>query len=331
MPSSRHAVSVAIGVDLGGTDLKCGAVNATGRVMHSQRFPSDSKKGKQAVVRRLLSAIAAEEAWAKESGYQVVGVGLGVPGILSHATGIVHRSPHFPDWKDFALRSLLKKRLRFPFVLDNDANMAALGEGWRGRGKGRRNFILLTLGTGIGGGIVLDGNIFHGDSGFAGELGHLVIERNGRPCNCGGRGCLEMYASATGIQYDLRSPSLRRRGPGGGQTAESLYHLALRGNKTAKKIFENFGQALGAGVASLANILDVEHFILGGGLSAAWKAFAPSVKKAIAQHTYPTTAKKIRLERAQLGNQAGLIGAARAAFLTSATKRSASRVGKGIR
>jgi glucokinase len=312
--SRKHELSVAICIDLGGTDLKSAVVDSSGKILHQQSTPSESKKNKKKILDNLISSISIEEQWAQAQGFRIQGVGLGIPGIVSYPEGIVHRSPHFPDLKDFPIKKLLQKKIHFPLVLDNDANMAALGEGWIGAAKGKKNYLLMTLGTGIGGGIVFDGKLLHGDSGFAGEVGHIVIEREGRRCNCGGRGCLEMYASATGILYGL-SPSLRRRGLGGGLTAEHLYHLALQGNKTAQKIYKDFGKALGAGIASLVNVLDIELVMLGGGLSGAWKVFIDSTRQSIARHTYLTTAKKIILKRALLGNNAGLIGTARAVFV----------------
>jgi len=298
---------VALAIDLGGTDLKSAVVHPSGRILHQQRLSSGSKEGKEKILERILGAIALERDWAVQKAYSIRGVGLGIPGIVSFPGGIVHRSPHFPAWRDYPLRAVLKKRLKIPFVLDNDANMAALGEGWRGAGRGRRNYVLLTLGTGIGGGIVMDGKIHHGDSGFAGELGHLVIEKNGRPCNCGGRGCLEMYASATGIQHELLQSRVLRS-----STPEDLYQLATTGDKTAQLIYEKFGQALGAGIASIVNALDIELILLGGGLARAWKMFIGPVRQAIKSHTYAETSKRIHLKQALLANRAGLIGAAKA-------------------
>jgi glucokinase len=309
---SRH--SVAVTVDVGGTDLKSAVVDASGKILHRSTIPSESKQSKEKILEKILSAVSREEGWASQHRYRITGVGFGIPGIVS-LQGIVHRSPHFPDWRDYPLRSLLKKSIPFSIVLDNDANMAALGEAWKGAGRKEKNFILLTLGTGIGGGIVIDGKLHRGDSGFAGELGHVVIERNGRRCHCGGRGCLEMYASATGIQEELqksRRTPFRKRGDL--ISPEDLYRHALRGNKTAKEIYRIFGEALGTGIASIVNALDIERMILGGGLSGAWRFFIESTRKAIARHTYPTTAKRIRIRRAALGNNAGLIGAARAVF-----------------
>ncbi len=300
--TKKKARPVAIALDLGGTDLKSGVLSESGKILHQNTTPSESQRGKKKVLEKILSAISQEEIWAKEKGCLVKGVGLGIPGIISYPQGVVHRSPHFPDWKDLPLKSFLKKHLGLPFVLDNDANMATLGEAWKGAGKGCCNFILLTLGTGIGGGILLNQKIFRGDSGFAGECGHLVIDKEGLPCACGGRGCLEMYASASGIQDGLHTP-------------EQLFDLASRGNKKALRIYQKFGEALGTGIASLVNILDIELILLGGGLSGAWQIFIPSTRKAIQRHTYPTTAKKIQLKNAALGNDAGLMGAARAMFI----------------
>jgi glucokinase len=300
---------VAIALDLGGTHLKSGLVEPSGRIVHQGSVPSGSKEKSEKILQRILESVSQEAKWAAAQGYAVRGIGFGIPGILSFPQGVVHRSPQFPHWKDYPLRKNLSRRLSLPFTLDNDANMAALGEGWRGSAKGKRSYLLLTLGTGIGGGIVIDGRVLRGDSGFGGELGHLVIEREGRPCQCGGRGCLEMYASSVGIREEMREMGFKKF-----PTPEALYRLARQGDKTARRIYENFGKALGAGIASLVNVLDLEFVILGGGLSGAWQAFTASTRLALRKHIYSTTAQRIRLVRARLGNDAGLIGAARSVF-----------------
>src|SRR4030095_282246 len=277
------AKSVSLAVDLGGTDLKSAVVNAKGAILHRSRISSEASASKDKILKRILGAVFSERDWAKAQGFKIEGVGLGIPGIVSYPQGIVHRSPHFPAWKDFPILKKLKSHLPLFVTVDNDATLAALGEAWRGGGRGRKNFVLLTLGTGIGGGIVIGGEIFRGDSGFAGELGHWVIEEKGRPCKCGGRGCLEMYASSMGLREDLREKNLKYLSP------EELYRLALKGNKPAKEIYEGFGRALGAGIASLVHALNFETVILGGALLGAWKPFLPSRKVSTPRHTYPTT------------------------------------------
>lgn len=302
MKKSKPLQHIAwVGVDVGGTDLKCAVVDEKGRIL--QRFirPTLADRNEEIILRNILQACSVARKWAAGKGLGIGGIGFGIPGILSKA-GIVCRSPHFPAWIDYPIQRELSSRLPCPVVVDNDANMAALGEGWVGAAKQWKDYLLFTLGTGIGGGIVLDRKVFRGDSGFAGEFGHLVLNQGGYACACGGQGCLELYASATGLEK--MSPF----------SPKKLYQLALRGDRKARKIFTCLGDSLGAGIASVVNILDVESVIVGGGLSGAWPVFSPALRRGIRRHIYPTTASRIRLARAKLGNDAGILGAAKAAW-----------------
>lgn len=298
----------AVAIDLGGTNLKSAVVNSSGKILHQQTIPSKSKESAEEMLDHLILSIQRELDWGTRKRIKILGIGLGIPGIVSPDRGIVYQSPHFPNWKNFPILKKLKEKFSLSLVMSNDANMAALGEGWIGAARGKRNFVLLTLGTGIGGAIIIDQKIFHGDSGFAGEIGHLVIDRHGLPCNCGGRGCLEMYASSTGISH-----ALVRQFPS--PSPKTLFELAKKKDSFALKIYQQFGEALGVGIASILNLLDIETILLGGGLSAAWKFFIPSTLESISKHIYETTAKRIHLKKAKLGNQAGVIGAARGVFL----------------
>lgn len=293
---------VAIGMDIGGTDIKSAVVNEKGVLLHRFSIPTQSHKSSEIILKNILKSFAKQKKWAQEQNFHIVGVGLGIPGIVS-LQGVVHRSPHFPAWVDYPVQKELAEKIAFPIVVDNDANMAALGEGWKGAGQKSKNFVMLTLGTGIGGGIVIDQKIFKGDSGFAGEIGHLVLHKDGYACTCGGQGCLELYASASGLEKV--SPF----------EAKKLYKMALQGNKKAKKILDCLGENLGAGIASVVNILDIEQVLIGGGLSAAWKVMISGIRRGVQKHIYPSTAARIRVLKAKLGNQAGVVGAAKAAFL----------------
>lgn len=291
--------NVAIGIDVGGTDIKSAVVDEAGRILHASSQPAQSHQSSEVILRNILKAFEKERKWLQARKFHLLGVGVGIPGIVS-LQGRVYRSPHFPAWVDYPILKELKKKIPFPVKVDNDANMAALGEGWKGAARKNRNYLLLTLGTGIGGGIVINRKLFRGDSGFAGEMGHLVLYKEGYVCPCGGQGCLELYASATGLQKV--SPL----------EAKKLYKLARQGDKNAKKIFEALGENLGAGIASLLNILDIEHILVGGGLSAAWDFFVKALHRGVKRHCYPTLADRLRVRRAQLGNRAGVVGAARA-------------------
>lgn len=317
--SKNSSRKIAVAVDLGGTDLKTALIDSTGKILHQKIVSSESKETKEKILRRLIDSIQIELDWGKKNQVKIKGLGLGIPGILSPEKGIVYQSPHFPAWKNYPILKKLEHEFSIPMFLDNDANMAAVGEGWLGAAKNKKNFILLTLGTGMGGAIVIDRKIFHGDSGFAGEAGHLVIDRHGLQCNCGGKGCLEMSASATGIFHQLKS--LNRSTD---LTPLQLFGLAKKKDPLALKIFQNFGESLGIGIASIVNLLDIETIVLGGGISEAFSCFSPFALESISKYLYSTTAKKVRLVKAKLGNKAGIIGAARAMFVK--TERSKKRI-----
>lgn len=305
--SSKKAV---VAIDLGGTDLKTALIDSTGKILHQKTVSSKSKETKETILNHLTQSIQTEIDWASVNQIKVKGIGLGIPGIVSSEKGIVYQSPHFPAWKNYPILKKLKSKFSIPILLDNDANMAAIGEGWLGAGKNKKNFILLTLGTGIGGAVVIEQKIFHGDSGFAGEAGHLVIDRNGLPCNCGGKGCLEMSASATGIFHQLHALNQSLD-----LTPLDLFELAKKKDPLALKIFQSFGEALGVGIASMVNLLDIETILVGGGISKAFPYFSSFALESISKYLYSTTAKRVRLRKAKLGNKAGIIGAARALFL----------------
>lgn len=288
-------------MDIGGTDIKCAVVDTQGKILRRFQRPASSKKNESAILKNILQTYHEAKKWALSRRKKVQALGFGIPGIVSKA-GIVYRSPHFPAWIDYPIRQELHSKIRLPIVVDNDANMAALGEGWLGVARSWNDYILFTLGTGIGGGIVIDRKVFRGDSGFAGEIGHMVLHKEGYACACGGQGCLELYASASGIEK--MSPF----------SPKKLFQLALKGDKDSRKIFNHLGENLGAGIASIVNILDIERIIVGGGLSGAWKIFQASLRRGVQKHIYPTTAGKIRLVKAQLGNDAGILGSAKAAW-----------------
>lgn len=321
----------AIGVDLGGTHLRVGAVRSDGTIEIKEKLPAEAKKGE--VLSPVADAVKRIADQISKKGGTIAGVGLGFPGIVDPEQGIVYQSPHFPDWNRLDLHSFFKREFRWPIVIDNDANMAARGEGRHGAARGLKNFILLTLGTGVGGGIVANGEVFHGDGGFAGEVGHLVIEGDGASCPCGGKGCLEMYVSATGI-LRLVEESEDRRGREQllgrvGLTADqsyrltvaSLYEAAREGDLFAHLIFKKMGSFLGIGLVSLINILGIETVILGGGVSQAWDFFIEPAKKEFSQRTYKETARRLKILRAELGDDAGLIGASGLLFQKSQKDR----------
>ena len=282
----------SIGVDLGGTNLRVAAVTSEGQLLEKVTVPTKTARGPDRTIDEMCEAIHGIAAKHKESG-RFLGAGIGVLGIIDMQTGTVRKSANFPGWEGYPVRAEIERRLRgcgllendAHVVLDNDANMAALGEQWLGAARGVPNMAVVTLGTGIGGGIVLNGKIWTGMNGMAGEFGHVTVEPEGPICGCGNRGCAERYASASAIMRMAReavasgdAPSLAQAASSDPEIgAKSIYTLAMQGDEQAVRIFRTFGRYLGIMLAGAINILNLDMFVLGGGVSSAWDAFAPKM------------------------------------------------------
>ena len=302
-----------IGLDLGGTNIRAAAITKEGEILHRVRIATEVSKGKESVIANILKII--ETIREKTKGFKLSAIGMGIPGIIFFDKGIVARSPNFPDWIDFNLRERLSKDLDVPFYIDNDANLAAFGEGCIGAGRNYNSFCMLTLGTGVGGGIILNKNIWRGEYGMAGELGHITIYPDGHPCPCGNKGCLEQYASATGIvrmamEGNPPSPTFTKGGKEGIITADMIFQLAKEGDRFALEIFQKMGRILGIGIADLVNILNIELFVLGGGVADSWDYFIDSAIDEIKKRTYRITGERVKVVKAELGDDAGIFGAA---------------------
>ena len=302
-----------IGLDLGGTNIRAAAITKEGEILHRVKIATEVSKGKESVIANILKII--ETIREKTKGFKLSAIGMGIPGIIFFDKGIVARSPNFPDWIDFNLRERLSKDLDVPFYIDNDANLAAFGEGCIGAGRNYNSFCMLTLGTGVGGGIILNKNIWRGEYGMAGELGHITIYPDGHPCPCGNKGCLEQYASATGIvrmamEGNPPSPTFTKGGKEGIITADMIFQLAKEGDRFALEIFQKMGRILGIGIADLVNILNIELFVLGGGVADSWDYFIDSAIDEIKKRTYRITGERVKVVKAELGDDAGIFGAA---------------------
>jgi glucokinase len=308
--------SLVIGVDLGGTNIKVGLISAEGRVLGRRSVPTESAGGPKAVAARICGAARACVASAGASAADLQGVGVGSPGTINLADGVVEFSPNLEGWRNIPLRALIQDDLALPCVLDNDANVAALAEQWVGAGRGADSLVLLTLGTGIGGGIVLDGRIWHGANGVAGEIGHMCIEPEGRPCPCGNRGCFERYASATGMVLSLREAVER-----GAQTplaarldavtARDISEAAAGGDAVAAQVFERTARYLGVGVSNLMHILNPRVIAFSGGVTAAGQMLMDPVMDEMTSRTLEASRRNVRVCFAELPHDAGIIGAAR--------------------
>ena len=308
--------NLIIGVDIGSTNFRLGVVTPEGEIV-ARRI---NAVGHERQPGHVVEQIATHVRELREEFPEIKGVGVGIPGIVDSTSGVVCRAPHYPGWIDAPFQKLFEEAFDLKVYLDNDANMIACGEGWLGAGKGVQNFLMVTLGTGIGGGIVRDGKIWHGDNSFAGEIGHVLVDFYGPTCNCGSRGCLEMYASATGLHHLVKEADdppkdllLKRVDQDLDRvTPEILHELALDGDIFSSIIWKKFGAYLGAGMASLVNTLGMTHVVIGGGVSRAWYFFTDEMHKEFGRRTYPETARRTTFVRTKLSDNAGILGSARA-------------------
>jgi glucokinase len=335
----------SIGVDLGGTNLRIAAVSDEGKLLEKVALGTKLALGRDHVIGEMCDAIQNLSGKYKATG-NFLGAGIGLPGLIDLQAGTMRKAANLPGWENYPARAEIERRLGLPkngarVVLENDARVAALGEQWLGAARGVENMAVLTLGTGIGGGIVLSGRIWHGMNGMAGEFGHVTLEPDGHLCGCGNRGCSEQYASASALLRMAREAIATGEAPALAQAAssdpefgaKSIYDLAIQGDEPARRIFRSFGSYLGLLLAGLVNVLNLEMYVIGGGASSAWDAFAPSMFVELRERSivYAATAptdplksgssgstieRKTIITRAVLGSDAGLYGAARVSTLS---------------
>ena len=306
---------VVIGVDLGGTNLRTGLLSSEGDILDKRKEATYASEGWKKVVQRLTQNIERLLAIAVHRGLSVAAVGVGAPGVIQVDRGVVVKSPNFPDWNNLPLKDELEKALNLPVTIENDANAAALGEQWRGAGSGIGSMILLTLGTGVGGGIVLNNQIWHGADGMAGEIGHMTILPDGRLCGCGNTGCLEMYASARGIVQSYREAGGASVMNGAAEiTSAQVYQAAREGDALAVWVMQDMGRMLGIGIANLINIFNPEMVVIGGGVKDAWPLFIDTTKAEIRKRAFEVPAERTEIVPSRLGDDAGMVGAAAVAL-----------------
>lgn len=288
---------------MGGTNLRAAAVDSDGRIIEKVTSSTPYSAGREAILGDIVAAIQAVRQKVGDDG--LLGVGIGIPGYIQIESGVLIGSANLPGLEGFPVRDAMQQELGIPVILENDANAAALGEKWMGAGRGLQDLILITLGTGIGGGIISNGRVLHGYLGMAGELGHMTVVPEGNPCGCGNCGCLEKHASASAIVSMANLLQL-----GEHASAEDVYKLALAGNERARRCFESMGRALGIALANLINIFNFPLYLLGGGALAAWDLFEPSMIGEVRRRSYTFTRTPTRIDKAILGSTAGLFGAA---------------------
>jgi glucokinase len=296
-------VEFSIGLDLGGTNLRAAAVTQNGTLLYNVSSKTAYSAGREAILGEMVDAIAILREKCGDA--KLAGIGVAVPGFIQLKEGVIRNSNNLASLENFPIRDELGRRLGTQIVLENDANAAALGEKWIGAGRDVDDLVLLTLGTGIGGGVISNGNVMRGFLGMAGELGHITVVPNGNPCGCGNRGCVEKHASATAV-----TATAKLMGLGDSLTAKQVYEMAMGGNEKAKTIFVSMGESLGIVLAMLVNTFNFPLYLLSGGVLGAWDLFAPAMLEETRRRSFTFRTTNTRIEKAALGNEAGLFGAA---------------------
>ena len=311
--------SRVIAVDIGGTKIMTAVFSADGQMLAKDVCPTLTGEGQEAVIKRLFSAIDNLLDQNKVGPSKVSGIGIAAAGIIDANRGLITVSPNFPGWHDVPLKTIVRENYQVETYLINDACGAALGEQHFGAGKGVNNLILITLGTGIGGGIIIDGELYEGTTGSAGELGHMIIDVNGPECGCGNRGCLEALASGVAVTRN----AVERLNQGeksaliemsGGNiesiTTEQIGAAARAGDSLALDILSRAATYLGVGMVNLVNIFNPEMIVLGGGMAELGGLFIDPTRSVVMERAFQVSARAVEIVSAQLGNEAGVYGAA---------------------
>ncbi|VEP17657.1 Transcriptional regulator/sugar kinase [Hyella patelloides LEGE 07179] len=286
-----------IGIDIGGTTINLGRFLADGTCTECLSITTPQPATPEAIVNVLTYSLK-----QLSQDYNCKAIGIGMPGPTDRTNRIARVGINLPDWEDIPLAELIENKTQLPTTLANDANCAAIGEAWLGAGQNITNFILLTLGTGVGGAIFINGKLFTGSYGAAGELGLITLNPDGYPCNSGNQGSLEQHACIRAVRRMT------------GKTPLELGELAQKGDRDALQFWQQYGTILGAGITSLIYVLTPEAVILGGGISASAEYFFPATEAEINRRVHPSSRVGLKLLKAQLGNNAGMIGAAKLAL-----------------
>lgn len=293
-----------IGIDLGGTNLKLGLFNYALKIKDKEILSTRAYRRKENLIKIIVDSTEKIINRNKLENKDVLGVGLGLPGPVDSKKGYVHFFPNIPGWREVPLKKILKNRLGLDIFIDNDANLMALAEHRIGAAKTFMNAVCITLGTGIGGGIIIEGKLYHGSSNAAGEVGHIPINEKGPDCNCGGSACIESYIGNRPIISEAGKVFKRKI------SLEQLSELAKKKNKLALKIWQEVGRKLGIALVGIINLLNPDCIVIGGGIANAGGVLFESIKNTLKKRAMQPQARQVKILKAQLGDNAGMIGAA---------------------
>ncbi len=308
----------AIGIDIGATNIKAGIINSDGKIILKKSILTEAQKGGQTVLKNIMETIS-KLIKENKSSEKIVSIGIGTPGLVDQKMGGVQDGAHnIPGWEGIPFKGKVSKEFNLPTFIDNDANMVTLGEFRFGVGQGTKNMVCLTLGTGIGGGIIKDGKLFHGSENYAGHIGHMSISIKGRKCKCGSYGCLEAYASATAIVS--RTISAIKKGQKTLLTklvnnnlnkisAQMITEMAKKGDNLCSEVIKETGKYLGVGIANIINILNPELVVLAGGVAKAGNILLNPTIYTAQQYSISYAFKSAKIVIGKLEEAAGIIGA----------------------
>jgi glucokinase len=305
-----------VGVDLGGTNITIALVDLKGKIKNKVKISTQANKDACYIIKTIIENIKVLVRGINSS--QIIGIGIGAAGQIDHPNGMIQFSPNL-HWRNIPIVKEIKKEFKVPVFIDNDANVACYGEFLFGAGQGAQSIICVTLGTGVGGGIIIDGKIYRGAGGAAGEIGHLTVESRGRKCNCGNHGCMEAYVGAPHMRERCIEKIKAGRksiitkiveGSLSKITPKVLLEAAFYKDALALEIWQETGMYLGIGLASLINIFNPEKIIIGGGVANAGKLISDPMKKTIKERALAVSLHEVKIVRAKLGEEAGVIGAA---------------------
>ena len=308
---------IVCGIDIGGTKINTGLIDSDGRIIKNVKVPTIASEGPDAVISRIIKSVEDVLKLSNIDIKSVSGIGIGSPGPLDTEKGIIMNPSNLPGWDNIHITDIIENEFKIKTTLDNDANAAALGEYLYGAGKGSKAFVYVTVSTGVGGGIVTDGKVYHGINSNAAEIGHSIINFNGPKCNCGNYGCLEAYASGTALArfaqeavdkgYDTIIKSIAGPDP---ISAQHVFEAAKKKDKLAEELVENEAYYLGIGLTNILAFCNPEIIAIGGGVANAWDMFADKMIDTAKKRSLKPIYNACRIVKAELGSNVGLIGAA---------------------
>jgi glucokinase len=300
------------GVDLGGTKIEVGLLDPQDRILARRRIPTRAEEGPESAIERIAQTVAELEAGISYGG-QVIGLGICCPGPLDHQSGVIINATNLPKFNHAPLRKMLVDRMKIPVFMEHDAKAAALGEYHFGAGRGERSMVYTVVGTGVGSALILDGQLYRGLRNYAGEGGHTTIDREGEPCACGSRGCVETYTSGPWLARRYKRALEAGEEPGAaelpaGMTGEMVARLAGHGDPLAGRIMEQAGEALGLMVATMAMVLDVELFVFGGSVSKSGELLLEPARRAVPKYSFHSVSSRVRIVNSHVGDDGPILG-----------------------